>query len=222
MIGLLTLTVGCVGLSRAGAQTSTAARSGAEIFHECLKCHSKVDMVQRGPRLEGLPAWYVVQQMNKFKAGIRGKNPENKSEALMGSIFEGIPLLKSEAEIKTVAEHIASLPPLAHAKVIRGDAAQGKIAYQSCIPCHGDRAQGNEILKAPPLDVQEDYYLLQWLQLIKGGDRGHHPDDVEAKLMRAALGGVDATNFPHIIHYLAQDLARTNANNASPGPRGTP
>ena len=214
-----------MGLSRVGAQsaqqtsaTSTAAapRSGAEIFHECLKCHSKVDVVQRAPRIEGLPAWYVEQQLNKFQKGIRGGDPENKSEVLMASIFQGTPLLKNETEFKVVAEYVASLTPLSHPKVVRGNAALGKLAYQSCVPCHGDRAQGNPVLKAPPLDVQEDGYLLQWLQLINNGDRGSHPDDVETKLMRAAIGGVESTNFPHIVRYLADELARTNATTAPP------
>ena len=222
---LLLLTAGCVGLSRVGAQsavlastTSAAAqvRSGAEIFHECLNCHSKQDGIQRAPRIDGLPAWYVEQQLNKFKQGIRGGDPENKSEALMASIFQGTPLLKNDAEFNVVAEYVASLTPLSHPKVVRGNAALGKLAYPSCVPCHGDRAQGNPALKAPPLDVQEDGYLLQWLQLIKNGDRGNHADDIEAKLMRAAIGGVEVTNFPHIVRYIADELARTNATISPP------
>ena len=218
---LLILTVGCVGLSRVGAQsapqTSAAqVRSGAELFHLCLNCHSKQDGIQRAPRIEGLPAWYVEQQLNKFKKGIRGGDPENISEALMGSTFQGTPLLKIDAEIKVVAEHIASLTPLSQAKAPWGNPVLGKPAYQSCVPCHGDRAQGNPALKAPPLDVQEAGYLLQWLRQIKDGDRGKHPDDIEAKLMRAAIGGVEATNFPHIVRYIADELSRTNATTSLP------
>ena len=220
--GLLTLTVGCASLFRAGAQSIPAPRSAAEIFNECLKCHSKVDLVQRGPRLEGLPAWYVVQQLNKFKAGIRGTNTDNKPEALMGSTFAGIPLLKDDAEIKAVAAHIASLPPLAHQKVVAGNAARGQELYQYCVACHGLQAQGNEQLKAPPLDVQEDWYLLRELIFIKNGDRGSHPADLEARTMQLALGAVDATNFPDLIRYIAETLVRTTASPTNAANRNAP
>ena len=221
--GLLTLLVGCASLFQAGAQSEKNARSGAEIFHQCLLCHSNVELARRGPQIEGLPAWYLVQQLNKFKSGIRGTNADNRSEALMGSIFQAVPMLTNDAEIKTIADYIASLPPLLHPKVIRGDATLGKVLYQqSCVVCHGDKAQGNEAQKAPPLNVQEDLYLFRWLTQIKSGDRGENPDDVEARLMRAAIGGVDATNFTHIVRYLADELARTNATDSPAATRGQP
>src|SRR5262245_33963904 len=62
--------------------TNQVARAGAEIYEACLLCHSTREM-QRGPVIDGLPAWYAKDQLLKFHRGVRGKNPENKSEALM-------------------------------------------------------------------------------------------------------------------------------------------
>ncbi|MEQ9823683.1 MAG: c-type cytochrome [Puniceicoccaceae bacterium] len=60
----------------------------------------------------------------------------------------------------------------------------GEQAYQSCIACHGDQAQGNELLKAPALNQLPASYLANQLRKFKNGQRGSHPDDMEGAMMR--------------------------------------
>lgn len=62
--------------------------------------------------------------------------------------------------------------------------APGQQAYQSCIACHGDQAQGNELLKAPALNRLPVSYLANQLRKFKNGQRGSHPDDMEGAMMR--------------------------------------
>ena len=44
----------------------------------CMVCHSTREM-QRGPVLDGLPEWYLADQLRKFKSGYRGKNAANRA-----------------------------------------------------------------------------------------------------------------------------------------------
>ena len=39
---------------------------------------------QRGPILDGMEYGYLYDQLQKFRSGIRGQNPANRSEYLMG------------------------------------------------------------------------------------------------------------------------------------------
>ena len=49
---------------------------------ECRVCHGTQE-AQRGPILDGMEYWYLSEQLQKFHAGIRGQNPQNRSEYLM-------------------------------------------------------------------------------------------------------------------------------------------
>jgi cytochrome c553 len=183
-------------------------RTAQEIFETCRLCHSTKEM-QRGPILDGLPAWYVTLQLNKFKAGVRGTNSENRSEALMAA---AISLPRDDDEIRRVAEFIGALPPQKHLKIVRGDEQRGKSLFLACVPCHGERGQGNPELKSPPLNVQEDWYLLDQLRKFKAGQRGSDPRDVEGKTMQPVMGFLETKDLRDIVRYIALELSRTNAS----------
>ena len=71
------------------------------------------------------------------------------------------------------------------ADVETGAIENGRKIYQrTCVVCHGDQAQGNELLNAPRLDVQEAWYLSRQLENFSLGIRGGDPKDIFGSQMR--------------------------------------
>lgn len=60
----------------------------------------------------------------------------------------------------------------------------GAELYAACAACHGDQAQGNASLGAPPIAALPEWYLLAQLTKFRIGARGAHPDDYEGLRMR--------------------------------------
>jgi cytochrome c oxidase subunit 2 len=199
---------GCSTASKSPISTSKqaeTARSGGEIFTSCLLCHSTREM-QRGPILDGLPAWSVELQVKKFRDKVRGDNPANKSEVLMAA---GESILHDGGEIRRVAEHIASLPPQAHLLTVKGDKNRGKLVYLQCVNCHGSKGEGKLESKSPPLNTLEDWFQLEQLRKFKSGLRGKHPQDPEGNVMRLAVMGLSDDDLKNVTRYIAEDLAAT-------------
>ena len=67
----------------------------------------------------------------------------------------------------------------------------GEVYYQQCIACHGDKAQGNEALKAPALAGQFNWYLSRQLTNFTNKTRGDHKKDVQGQQMAAIVGSAD-------------------------------
>jgi cytochrome c oxidase subunit 2 len=72
----------------------------------------------------------------------------------------------------------------APATLTGGDAANGAKLFVTCTACHGPEAAGNEQLHAPPLTVQQDWYLDRQLHKFKAGIRGSNPKDQWGQTMR--------------------------------------
>lgn len=178
-------------------------RTGGEIFTSCLLCHSTREM-QRGPIIDGLPAWSVGLQLRKFRDGIRGGNATNKSEFLMAA---GESIVRDDEEIRRVAAHIASLPPQSHLLTVRGDKNRGKLIYLQCANCHGFKGEGKLESKSPPLNTLEDWFQLEQLRKFKSGLRGKHPQDAEGNAMRLAVLGLSDADLKNVTRYIAEDLA---------------
>jgi cytochrome c553 len=177
------------------------------LWAECAICHGTKEM-QRGPIIDGMPAWAVEQQLNKFSTGIRGSNPKNRSEALMGA---AIAKITTPEELKRLAAYISALPPRDHLTIVKGDAVAGQALYQTrCASCHGPQAKGNPLLFAPPLDTLEDWFVAEQLRKFAGGRRGIHPNDIQGQLMAAASKDLTQTQ----IRNLAVWIANQNPSNA--------
>lgn len=195
-LGLLAGMMACARFSL----PATSGRSGAAIYHDCQLCHSTREL-QRGPIIDGLPAWYTEGQLEKFIAGIRGGRPENRSEHLMGSATN---LLHSARDIRRVAAHIASLPPPAHLRVIQGDPEKGRAVYAQCAPCHGLKGEGNQDAASPPLQTMEDWFLLDQLRKFKSGQRGVHPEDIGGQIMALTVQNLSDQDFKNVVVYITR------------------
>jgi cytochrome c oxidase subunit 2 len=62
--------------------------------------------------------------------------------------------------------------------------AHGKEIYDTCLPCHGSRGEGNLALRAPVIAGLPRWYVEEQLTKFKDGVRGAHPDDGEGARMR--------------------------------------
>jgi cytochrome c553 len=61
----------------------------------------------------------------------------------------------------------------------------GANLFGSCESCHGESAEGNAVIGAPPLAGLPAWYVSLQLERFQSGLRGKHPDDAEGLRMRA-------------------------------------
>lgn len=149
----------------------------------CLVCHGAAAQgseVIGGPNLSILPDWYLRSQLTGFQQGWRGQDEADSYSAEMHRIA----LTMSEQDIELAIHFIKSLPTKPAMPVLSGNSTQGKHLYQSCAACHGQQAEGNASLKAPPLLGQNDWYLHKQLRAFQQGTRGTAATDTAGMLMR--------------------------------------
>lgn len=161
--------------------------AGSELYDTCVPCHGvdgAGDPAIKAPPIAGLPEWYVVEQLTKFKGAMRGNHPDDPEGHKMRPMAR---TLRTEREVSAVAKHVAAMAPNTLASTLTGgNAAAGAERYNGvCVACHGPDAKGNPDLKAPPLVGQADWYMVSQLHKFKDGWRGAHPDDVWGAQMRA-------------------------------------
>lgn len=174
-----------MGLSACRPDGAERVLPGSELYASCDACHGKDgagNTMLGAPAIAGLPAWYVEAQLNKFRTGIRGAHPDDLEGLRMRPMARQ---MKTEAEVKSVAAFVESMPKkLAKPSLQGGDATAGAGAYGVCLACHGADANGNKAMNAPPLAGQHDWYLLAQLKKFKAGHRGANPKDVTGGQMR--------------------------------------
>jgi cytochrome c553 len=178
---VLVAALAAVGVEPARSQDLTRGR---EIFQLCGQCHGPAgggNALYHAPAIGGLPAWYVEAQLTKFRDGMRGARAQDKTGLQMRPMTRA---LTQPGDLKAVAAYVATLKPERSAATLTGDAERGKAAYALCMACHGDRAQGNQGIGAPPLAGQPDWYLVAQLEKFRQGLRGTDPRDPTGAQMR--------------------------------------
>lgn len=151
----------------------------------CTVCHGVQLMGNRNinaPRLSGMEAWYVEQQLHSFRNGWRGVHGED----LVGMEMRPMATVLTEKQIATAAEFVSMTRSPMPSRTVDGDVAAGQKHYTSCAVCHGVNAEGNEILGAPALSGLNDWYLVRQLQNYLSGVRGSDPADNYGMQMRAS------------------------------------
>jgi cytochrome c oxidase subunit 2 len=177
---------------------------GKQLYFTCIACHgdkAQGKSVLKAPQLAGQESWYLESQLKKFKEGIRGSHPKDTRGRQMAPMAK---TLVSEMDVKNVATYISSLIPHSPQKTIQGGSSEkGKIAYATCMACHGDKAQGNSSLKAPGLKNLPDWYLMTQLKNFKQGIRGANPKDIEGMQMKPMANMlVDEQAIKNVIAYI--------------------
>lgn len=84
--------------------------AGATSFAPCVACHGAKGQGNEGlkaPPLAGQADWYLLGQLKKFKAGIRGADPKDAQGALMRPMALSLPNDKAMLDVVT---HVSNLP----------------------------------------------------------------------------------------------------------------
>lgn len=89
-------------------------KNGENIYQSiCGSCHGaegKGNAKLDAPRLRSLPSWYLRNQFEKFKSGLRGTHPQDKFGAQMVSMVE---MVKDEQSLLDVITYLRSELPAA-------------------------------------------------------------------------------------------------------------
>ena len=92
------------------------------LISECLVCHSNKE-AQRGPVIHGMERWYLIDQLEKFKSGVRGQRPSNRSEYLMGV---GARKIENDYQLAFLANWFAEQNPLPAIRTVQGNIEEEK------------------------------------------------------------------------------------------------
>ena len=87
------------------------AKAGAASYATCIACHGakgEGNAATKGPPLAHLPDWYMLSQLEKFKAGIRGATPNDTTGATMRAMSS---IMIDKQMMKNVVAYISTLNP---------------------------------------------------------------------------------------------------------------
>jgi len=157
----------------------------ADDFIYCTVCHGIQLMgnpIIKAPRLSGMDAWHVEQQLVSFKKGLRGTHVDDPAGYEMQPMVAAL----SDDQISEVASFVNATRSPAPVITISGDVVKGKTYYSTCAACHGVDGSGNSALGSPDLTTTDDWYQVTQLRNFKSGSRGSHPGDTYGMQMRAA------------------------------------
>jgi cytochrome c oxidase subunit 2 len=198
---------GLAGALGAGCQVAPAATAefGAGDFDNyCSQCHGAEGAGKESigaPSIAGLPDWYLMEELHKFRSGARGTHFDD----MEGHRMRPMSLtLRTETDVQAVAAYVSSMKPVPPPPSLQGgDPEKGKQLYAVCNACHGPEAAGNKDIGSPPLTVQPDWYLVRQLGKFKGGIRGANPKDLKGAQMRPmAQGLADEQAMKDVVAYI--------------------
>ena len=173
------------------------ATVGAAQYAVCAACHGQQGeglQALNAPKIAGQSGWYLKNQINAYKDGLRGVHENDiygKQMAPMASI------LATDEAIANVVAHIATLPDSTAPETVSGDISSGAKIYAICAYCHGSDGMGIQTMNAPRLAGMTDWYLARQLSNFRDGVRGAHRRDyygLQMGLVGATLNSDERVN----------------------------
>jgi cytochrome c553 len=149
---------------------------GKALNRQCALCHGQHAQGILGgkyPRLAGLPDYYLLEMMEKYKAGTL----EYPAMTVVGGLRN-----LSQEDLESLAAYIsdidlAEVAPL-DIPTAPGDIENGKDLYKwDCKTCHGRKGQGKARKESPPLRGQYTEYLARQIDLFLKKERIHADDE---------------------------------------------
>lgn len=198
------------------ATEAAASAPRALYVAACGSCHGTEGRGNRqidAPVLAGLSAAYFQRQIEGFRRGYRGRDPDDLEGGEMRPMVEGL----TGADAAALGAWLASLPgdavatdagadaadeATAGAGAAGGDPARGQATYAACAVCHGRSGEGNDALGAPRLAGQAGWYTARQLGKFIAGVRGAHPDDAAGASMRASVGGLTRRDVADVVAWI--------------------
>jgi len=202
----LGLTAAMIGVALWGCavQPPPGEPRGRAIFKTCQPCHGPIgqgNLALRAPAIGGLPEWYISNELHKFQENIRGAHPDDTEGHRMRPMAR---TLYHTGDLEAVATYVSKLPMVKVQPMMTGNVAAGQARYSTiCVACHGPQAQGQQVMNAPPLSQQADWYLMAQLEKFKTGMRGATALDVEGSQMKAMSATLlDSTAMHDVVAYI--------------------
>jgi len=165
------------------------AADGEARFKQCSSCHGEHAEGRKSlaaPSIAGLPAWYILNQLKKYKDGVRGKHPEDAAGMRMRPMATTV----QDEYLQELANYISGLKSVKSPSSFKGNTKKGQQLYGACVSCHGASGEGNQAMKAPPLIGTPDWYLFTQLNNFKKGIRGANPAKDPSGAMMAPMAGM--------------------------------
>jgi cytochrome c oxidase subunit II len=169
--------------SRTLADGAGRADQGRALYSMCAGCHGangEGNVALNAPAIAGLDSWYVMRQLQNFKAGVRGTHQDDTYGKQMAPMAAA---LTNDAATRNIAAHIAALPASPRQNTVIGNVDNGRRLYTTCGSCHGPDGAGVWSANAPRLTGSDDWYLVRQLTNFKAGVRGTHSSDATGRQM---------------------------------------
>jgi cytochrome c oxidase subunit II len=167
------------------AETAGDATAGQALYATCTACHgvnAEGNKDLNAPKLSGQAGWYLVQQLQDFKRGLRGTHEKDTFGQQMAPFAATLP---DDAAIRNVVAHITSLPEVRPAATVLGNPDKGRDHFGTCAACHGADGRGIWSTRAPRLSNMSDWYMQRQLTNFRDGIRGSHREDFDGAQMAA-------------------------------------
>jgi len=179
--------------------------AGGGVYQKvCLNCHGdkgQGNAQLRSPSIAGLPDWYVISQLKKFRSRLRGGHEKD----LTGSQMHAVAMSLNEVQIKEAASAIAQMPLHATQNTLKGDAAKGMYIYMDyCMACHRYNGSGEVAFRSGQLVGLQDWYMLGQLEKFRAGIRGADRKDEDGIKMREVAVRLKDRDLTNVLAYIAQ------------------
>ena len=171
------LLVSLLALTPLTLQAEPDMERGKALYRQCALCHGFHGQGVLGgkyPRLAGLPEYYLVGMMDKYKDGTL----DYQAMTVVGGLRN-----LSDADLQSLAAYLsdidlAAVSPLDIPTPEGADLENGEDLFQGdCKSCHGRKAEGMKRKESPPLAGQYSEYLLRQIAMFKKKERIHANDE---------------------------------------------
>jgi len=163
---------------------------GEEINEVCAGCHGEFGEGGKDgeyPRLAGLPAAYIAQQLKLFKEEKRKNmamrpyaNERELPDEDIPSIAAYLSQIKLTSKMPDFDDSLSAYEKLLIAKKVfniakvEGDIELGEELYvDDCQLCHGKQGMGKEDSDTPPMTGQYTQYMTKQILEFANGERWH-------------------------------------------------
>ena len=196
------------GEKKPGAQVSPPQVEGipaGQVFAlVCAACHGEKGegkLELKAPAIAGLPSWYVLEQIGKFRNGFRGSNVGD----IPGVQMKAIAVSLSPAQLKAASDHVETLSPKRTRIIAGGNIDRGRdIFAEVCMPCHRYNGQGEQAFHSAPLVTLNPEYLKRQLENYAKGWRGSAEYDFYGHKMVEVCSGLSDRDIMDLVRYIGE------------------
>lgn len=169
----------------------------------CAACHGENGEGKEelfSPSIAGLPAWYIVEQVGKFRNGTRGFHAED----VPGQTMRGMALTLTDEQIHDAAETVSAFPKILTEKPEEGvDLLPGRRIYaRECMACHRFNGTGEATFHSAQLIALNRSYIRRQLFHFREGKRGATEDDIYGNKMVQIAARLSDKDIEAMVDYI--------------------